>query len=418
MIFNRGMTIWILAILTIAAATLAGWRQGAIRAVSAFVAIILAAPLAAPIGHLFRPLLPHLGAHNPVTAWALAPVVGFLVASIPFWVAGHMIHVRVEHFYKYNAGELRQALYERLNTRLGICLGVLNGAGYFILITFFIFNAAYWTTQVTKDPSDLSDQPLGDRLISYLGNGLQASGFSRVATGVGTLPKDFYQLADFCGLVLQNPQLATRLAAYPGYESLWHRGEMQPLVTDASLTNSLVAGTSLGELMTLPSIQGIFTDEGLRELLLNEIMTNRDDVTEYLKTGNSAKFSHEPIQGRWGFNPAVTIAWMRQGQPKMPAADLAAVRALWSQAYGPATLHMTVDNQLYVKKWPKFTGKPQSNQPPFDPVDCQGDWSRDGANYTLHLNVNGEDKYFSGTLDGVRLTLKDGRTQLIFDRID
>jgi hypothetical protein len=412
------MTIWILAFLVVAAAVLAGWRQGAVRAAFAFVAILFAALLAVPIGHLFRPLLPHLGVHNPVTIWALAPVIGFILASIPIWVGGHMLHLRVDHFYKYHAGELRQALYQRLNTRLGICVGVLNGAAYFVLVSFFIFNAAYWTTQATKDPSDYSDQPLTHRLISSLGAGLQSSGFSRVAAGVGKLSPQFYNLADFSGLVLQNPRVALRLAVYPGYESLWHRSEMQPLVTDANLTNQLAGGTSLGELLQLPSVQGIFDSQDLMALLLSEVTTNLEDLKTYIKTGASAKFGHEIIRGTWGFNAPTTVAWLRQDQPKMPPADLAAVRALWSQAYGPATLQMTVDNQVYVKNWPKFSSHPQNGQQPFDSVNCQGDWSRDGANYTLHLNVDGEDKYFSGTTDGLRLNLKDGRSLLIFDRLN
>ena len=132
------MTIWIFAILLMAAVALAGWRQGAIRAAFSFVGILFAALLAAPLGRLLHPLLPHLGASNPLTAWALAPVTGFIVASIPLKVAAHYVHHRVEHFYKYHAGDLRQALWERLNSRLGICIGLMNGASYFVLVSFFI----------------------------------------------------------------------------------------------------------------------------------------------------------------------------------------------------------------------------------------------------------------------------------------
>ena len=67
--------IWICAILLVmAAAALAGWRQGGIRAAFIFVGILFAALLAGPVGRLIHPLLPHLGAANPITAWALSPV--------------------------------------------------------------------------------------------------------------------------------------------------------------------------------------------------------------------------------------------------------------------------------------------------------------------------------------------------------
>ena len=164
--------------------SLAGWRQGAIRAAFAFVGIIFAALLAAPLGRLFYPLLPHLGASNPVTAWALAPVVGFIVASIPLRIVAHKVHQRVEHFYKYKAGDLRLALWERLMARLGICIGLMNGAAYFVLVSFFIFNLTYWTTQVSARGS----QPLLLRLVNTMGDDLQSTGFTVTASAVGSPP--------------------------------------------------------------------------------------------------------------------------------------------------------------------------------------------------------------------------------------
>src|ERR1700733_6734120 len=203
MIFNGGMSIWILAILVMAVVALAGWRQGGIRAAFFFFSLLLAALLAVPLGKLFHPLLPHLGASNPVTAWALAPVFGFILGSIPLMVAAQMVHHRVEHYYKYQAGDLRQALWMRLNSRLGICIGLLNGAVYFALLSFYIFNFAYWTTQLT---ATTASQPLLVRLVNSLGNDLESTGFARTANAVGTLPPTFYQLADFSGLLMQNPQ--------------------------------------------------------------------------------------------------------------------------------------------------------------------------------------------------------------------
>ncbi len=400
------------------AAALAGWRQGAIRASFSFVSIFFAALLAVPLGRLLHPLLPHLGASNPLTAWALAPVAGFIVASIPFAVGAQYVHHRVEHFYKYKAGDLREALWKRLNTRLGICLGVLNGAAYFVLLSFFIFNFAYWTTQVTKDPNDVSGQPMSLRLVSNLGKGLQSSGFSKTANAVGTLPANYYQLADFAGLLAQNPQLGSRLADYPGLVSLWRRDDMQPLVTDATLTNALVAGASLGDLANDPSVLSLMANKDLTKVIEDSVLTNLADLTNYLNTGKSAKYDGEPTLGHWQFNASVTLAWLRQEQPKMSANDMRSVRALWSQAYAQTTLFFTADSQIFIQGWPKFVTPTQQNQPPFQPEDGKGDWSRDGTNYSLHVTINGQDKYLNATTDGLRLRIKDGRNLLVFDHID
>jgi hypothetical protein len=417
MIFNCAMTIWILAVLVMAAVSLAAWRQGAIRAAFAFVGIIFAALLAGPLGRLFHPLLPHLGA-NPITAWALAPVVGFIVASIPLKVVGHLVHNRVEHFYKYNAGELRLALWIRLNTRLGICLGVLNGLVYFILISFFVFNISYWTAQAVHDPSSPSDQPLPVRIVNYLGEGLQSTGFAKTASAVGTLDPMFYKLADLSGLLLQNPQLAPRVAAYPGFTSLWHRSDMQSLVTDSTVTNAMASGASLSEIMGSGSVKGLIADKDLSKSLQTTLETNLVDLTAYLNTGKSAKYGNEVLVGNWEFNPGVTLAWLRQDQPKMGANEMRGMRALWSAAYAQTTLEVTGDNQIFVKSLPKFVVPTQANQPPFQGEDWQGDWSREGTNYTLHISLNGQDKFLTGTTDGLRLRLKDGHNLLVFDHVD
>jgi hypothetical protein len=413
MIFNYGMTIWILAMLLMTAVALAGWRQGAIRAAFSFAGIVLAALLAGPLGRLVHPLLPHLGASNPVTAWALAPVFGFILGSIPLKVAGQSVHHKVEHFYKYQAGDLRLALWTRLNARLGICVGLMNGAAYFILISFFIFNFAYWTTQMAASPN----QSLVVRLMNNLGNDLQATGFTKTASAVGTLPPSFYKMADVSGLLAQNPDLGLRAANYPGLTSVWERDDMQGLVTDPVLTNALASGASMGEILNTPSVQALLADKNLTKQMWGVVLTNLDDFSDYLKTGKSAKYDGEKILGHWQFNANVTMAWLRESQPKTPASEMRSIRAWMTQAYAQTVVLMTGDNQAFIKNLPHL--KAEAGQPPTtDFENWKGDWSLDGTNYTLHVTFNGADKFMSATTDGLRLTIKDGKNLLIFDQAD
>jgi hypothetical protein len=81
-------------------------------------------------------------------------------------------------------------------------------------------------------------------------------------------------------------------------------------------------------------------------------------------------------------------------------------------------LLLTGDNQVFVKGFPKFVPSAQQNQPPFQGEDWKGDWTRDGANYSLHLTLNGQDKYLNATTDGLRLRVKDGHNLLIFDHVN
>ncbi len=415
MIFNNGMSIWILAILVIGATTLAGWRQGAIRAGISFIGILFAILLAGLLGRLVHPLLPHLGASNPITAWALAPVIGFILVSIVFAIAAQPVHKRVEHYYKYKAGDLRQALWERLNTRVGICIGVLNGAVYFILISFLVFNLSYWTTQVATAPKE----PLLVRLVNNLGNDMESCGLTRTACAVGTLQPMFYQLADLSGLLMQNPQIGGRLADYPGLMSLWERDDMQPLIQDSTLTNAAAAGTTLGEIMNDPNVNSFLKNKELTKLVTGILQTNLSDLTNYLTTGKSPKYDGQKIIGLWNFDPAVTFAWMRQSQPKMSGNEVRAIRAWIYQAYAGTHILVAGDNQVYVKHLPHpkvNPGPPPTTTTEYE--DWKGEWTPNGTNYDLHVMLNGGEKFMTATAEDYRLTIKDGSTLMIFDRAD
>ena len=411
MFFNGGMSIWILAILVMASVALTGWRQGAIRAAFSFVGILFAALLAVPMGKIFHPLLPHVGVENPVLVWALSPVFGFILVSILFKVAARQVHNKVEHFYKYQAGDLRLALWERMNSRLGICVGLMNGALYFVLVSFFIFNLTYWTTQVAVAPK----QPLVIRLVNQLGNDLQATHLTRTASAVGTLPPLYYQFADLSGFLMQNPQVGPRVADYPGLTSLWQRDEMQSLIQDSTLTNALAGGATLGDLLNDPTVRTFLANQDQTKLVMGILLTNLDDLTAYLQTGKSAKYDSKKIIGRWEFNPAVTVAWLRQSNPKIHASEMRVVRASLTQAYAQTRVLVTGDNQIFIKSLPRFKTTP--GQPTTtEQNDWKGDWSDNGTSYDLHLTFNTEEKFLTATAEELRLSVKDGKSLLVFDR--
>jgi hypothetical protein len=411
MIFNQGMSIWILAILVLTLLALAGWRQGGILAAFSFGGILLGALLAVPVGKLFHPLLPHLGAANPITAWALAPLCGFILVNVIFTSLGIKFNREVDAHFKHKASELRNAMWLRMNTRLGILVGLLNGAVYFLLLSFVIYNAAYFTTQVAAAPN----QTITIRTVNQLGQALEASGFARAAAAVGTLPMNYYSFSDLAGLLTQNPQTAARFAAYPGLTSLWERDDMQGLVTDATLTNALAAGTTFQEVLNESPVQDFLRNKALRNAVQTALETNMDDLMPYLQTGTSAKFT-DKIIGQWDYNARVTLAWWRLGQAQVSGSEMMALRQLWTKAYGSMTILATGDHQLFIKNLPHFNEQP-NQAPTIDEQNWTGDWSvENGTNYTLHATLNGEDKFLSATADNQRLSAKDGKILMFFDR--
>ena len=413
MIFNGVMTIWILALILMASAAGLGHRQGAIRAAFSLVGILAAMLLAEPIGHLLQPLLPHAGISNPLLAWVLAPVTGFILVSIAFKIAGEVLHRKIDIFYKYHAGDLRQALWERINARLGLCLGIVNGALYFVLICFVMFNLAYWTTQMS--PAD--KQPPLIKFVNLLGSDLQSTGMAKAAGAVKKLPEMYYKLADLSGLVLQTPQAGPRLAKYPALTSLWERDDMQAMMQSPTLTNAVNNGASLGEIMKDPAVQAFFANKELTDMVWGILQTNIDDLSAYIETGKSAKFDREKILGSWIFNAGVTAAWMHESRPLMTVNETRIARAALTKAYSQMQLLFTGDNKLFIKNLPKFKTEP--GQPPAIEFNKgKGEWNHGDTGYILHATASNEEKNWTATIEGDRVIIDDGKTRLAFDHED
>jgi hypothetical protein len=406
MVFICGMTIWILALLLLASGAGLGLRQGAIRASFSFAGIFFAMLLAVLIGKFLEPLLPHVGIHNPALLWMIAPIEAFALVLVLFKVAGFIVHRKVSVYYKYKAGDLRLALWKRLNSRLGACVGLLNGTAYLVLVCFVIYNFSYWTVQVASSDNETKTT----QFINRLGNDLQDTGMAKVAYAAAPLPGNFYKVANLAGLVCQNPGLSDRLGHYPAFLSLYERDDLQQLAQNNDFTSAWNDHAPLGQLLNEPAVKNILQDKDLINTVWELLQTNMDDLTVYLKTGNSPKYDSEKILGRWDFNVSVTLAMLRQSRPNIPASEMRMIRARWTQDFADTTFVAGGDGQAFLKKLPNF-----KKQPPA-PETWKGSWTANDTNYDLSLSNNSENKSLTAQTDGTRLTLKGDKSILIFDR--
>jgi len=389
------MTIWLLALILLASLAGVGYRQGAIRVGFSLVGIVIAALLAVPLGRFVQPLLKAVGVANPILLWAIGPFVVFVVVLTAFKIAGLMVYQKVDVFYKYKAGDLRLALFNRLNARLGLCLGLVNGLAYLVLISFVIYSFSYWTVQMASSEED----PRGVRILNRLGRDLQSTGMSRAARAIDPTPDVVYEVADVVGLIYRNPLLEGRLSRYPGFIPLALKPEFHDLSQDSDFVKLRVSqGTTIRELLNYPKVQTITQNPDLLRLVWNTLVTDLQDLNRFLEDGKSPKYDSERILGRWLFDVNSTVSAFRRTRANVPQPELLRFKRLLTDRFTKATLVAAPDHQVVIRNLPALPAEGTQT--------LEGKWAKLGEEYDVSLS-GGTDKR-TAKIENFRMALSSG----------
>lgn len=409
------MTIWILALVLLASLGALGYRQGAIRVAFSLVGILLGALLAGPLGKLVKPVLKAVGVANPVLLWLLAPLIVFVVISVIFKIAALTVHQKVDVHYKYHAGDLRLALWERVNGRLGLGLGLVNGAVYFLLISFVIYSLSYWTVQMATSDSD----PRSVRILNRLGRDLESTGLAKAARAIAPMPPAYYDTADITGLIYHNPLLEARLSRYPAFLGLAERPEFQDIANDKEFTEMRQRRDPIMNVIDHPKVQAIINNHDLLKLIWATVTPDLQDLRVFLETGKSAKYDQEKILGRWNFDVNSAIAIVRRAKPNLPSSEMQKVKKWMMVAFSKTSLVAATDQQAILKNMPPLRPAGTGVAPSGEPQTLQGQWKHlDGKEDRYELSFSAAGQEFAATVDGDRLSLTNATSRLAFSRED
>jgi hypothetical protein len=411
------MLFWLLVLVVLASLAGIGYRQGVVRVAFALVGILFGALLAVPLGRLVKPLLIALGLNNPVLAWALAPLVVFLIISNLFKIPGFMVHQKVDVHFKYHAGDLRLALWERLNRRLGLCLALVNGALYIILISFVIYTFGYWTVQVASADKD----PRLMRLLNRLAQDLENTGFERVAMSVSRMPQVWYDAADLTGLLYNNPLTEARLARYPAFLGLAERQEFQDMANDSQFTELLLRPAPIMEVLDQPRAQAITQNPDMLKLVWTTVVPDLKDLPTYLATGKSPKYGQQKILGRWNFNLSLTMNMLRRAKPNITSKEMQGWKTWAAAAFTKTSFVAFTDQQAILKNLPAARPTAPGVAPTAaGPQTLKGKWTEAlEGKYQLALSGGARDMSLTAKTDGDRLTMVGVQgMDLVFDRED
>jgi uncharacterized membrane protein required for colicin V production len=405
------MTIWILAVVLVLSLMGLGYRQGAIRVafslVGIFMGILLAVPLAKPCAILLKAF----GVQHPVVLWMVPPFIAFCLISAIFKSIALAVHHKIEVYFRYKTGDLRFSLWERLNRRLGLCLGVINGTAYTVLLAFVIYVIGYWSVQL--ESTEGMNFPA--RLVTRMAKDLQNTGFIKSARALDRLPASYYDAADAAGLVYQNSLLEARLARYPAFLMLAELPDFKTLGSDTTFAEMRARKDSVQQLLAYQSAQTIAkSPETLREIW-TIAQPNLKDLYTYLQTGASPKYSEEPVLGRWNFDARGTAAAMRRANPNMTALQMSRARRQLGEVYGKAQVVAGTESRVIIKNWPDLSTPPAAGTPP-PMLEGKGEWEGGGNFYKIKLTVGSTELSGSAAIEGERMTVTLDKLILAFER--
>jgi hypothetical protein len=404
------MTIWLLVLVLLASLAGLGYRQGAIRVAFSLVGILLGALLAGPLGRLPKFLLVVFGVKNPTLLWLLGPLIIFVLISVIFKVAALMVHQKVDVYYKYHAGDLRLALWERLNRRLGLCLGLLNGALYSILIAMVIYPLSYWTVQMATSDSD----PKAVRYLNWMGRDLQSTGFAKVARALDPMPQVWYDAADLVGLLYNNSLLEARLARYPAFFGLAERPEFQDVASDTQFTEMRQRREPIATIFNYPKTQAILRNPDLLRLIWSTVVPDMKDLIIFLETAKSPKYDPISILGRWNFDVNYALAMYLRTNVNISSREMHKVKDRIVATFSKAGFVAKTDHQATLKNVPPLrSALAGTAAPALQTISAQ--WQNLDGKYQISLTGGGE---LSATVEGDRLTMTGQGTTWVFAHED
>lgn len=120
------------------------------------------------------------------------------------------------------------------------------------------------------------------------------------------------------------------------------------------------------------------------------------------------------IAGVWHLNVNASIGALLISHPRISAAELQALRSLWSDAYNRTVFVAAPGHQAFLENIPRFKVE-RGAVTVAGRINFQGQWSHAGSNYDLSLSGNGQTKSMSAHTHGPQLTIKSANDVWVFE---
>jgi hypothetical protein len=395
------MITWMLVLAFLGVVALVGFYQGAVRVACSLLGLLLATALAMPLSEVIKPLLKLVGLGHPTLLAFLGPVIAWLVVVVACKIGGLQLHRKLETYYKYKANDTHRLLFERMNARVGIPLGLANGAVYFLLFATVTDVLGYASRQLA--PSD--KEGVGWRALNGLHRSQEATGVNKAVAGLNPATPFYLDAVDALATVFHNPAAQKRLATYPPFLTLAETERFTKMGNDTGFQSAWTAGPAFGDFIETEHVKPLVRDRELYTNLVARLGGDVKDLQAYLDTSKSPKFDDEKILGRWKFQLRDSFQAARKKKTNMTSAEINRLRRALG-LLNNATLLATPDGKAALRMMEG--GKTTA---------IEGAWRNlGGYKYALDLTEKNRKLDLEATVDGDRVTFTKDGLAVVFEK--
>jgi hypothetical protein len=339
------MFIWIIAALVFISLGIVGYYQGVVRVAFSLVGLLVGALLALPLSGVFASILKLFGLEHPVLLAFLAPFCVYLLILILFKAGGLAAHRKVDTYFKYKASDTLRMLFNRLNARVGICVGMLNAMVYVVLIGVVVYTVGYFTLQVSTSEKD----SFWLKAMNRLAVDLRSTQLDKAVAGFVPKSERYFDGADIAASIFLNPLLQNRLSTYPVFLTLNEKPEFKQIGSSTEFQSFWTRGPTIQEFRSHNLIRPVVESGEWYNKFVTMLDGDFKDLKTYLETGKSPKYEDEHILGRWEFDGAAAFALAKKRKPVMPLQEVRGLRVMFSTVFKGAVLTATVDKRIILK---------------------------------------------------------------------
>jgi hypothetical protein len=398
------MIAWIVAIFIVGIVAAVGYYQGALRAALSFIGLLVGAMLAMPLSGAAKWFLQLVGLKHPAVLAFLGPILVWVGILAIFKIVANTVHRKVDTYFKYKASDTRRGLFERLNQRVGLCVGVANGVIYVLIISIIFYSLGYFTTQVESSEKN----PFTTRIVNAFARDLDSSGMDKAISPLTPARPAYFDAADVLGGLYHNPLLQSRVAQYPAFLSLAERPEFTGIGGDVTFQEQLwlkQPRPPVNELINHERLKPVTKNAELVRTIWSLAESNMADLKTYVETGRSPKYDEHKILGRWEFDSRDSFARVKKSKPLMTLADIRAARKVMT-ALNNSVFTAMIDHKAIFKM-------ANSN----NVQTLEGTWqATSDGNYVATFSQGGTTLDVPVTVEGPKLLLsREGQT-LVFEK--